>query len=164
MKGKPKRPLRGLALLGAASVAVVAAAAVWLQVGWKSLGLKITDTIGDGAQELQGFTLEGAIEWNGSFDSLYFRLEDGTLQTSFWLDKHLPEVRDLNYWPEMVVPKSERAPAKPLSHSKSTPKHRSYAPIPPPCSAPTPIPCPTIPPCAWREKPSRCRRKCPSPP
>lgn len=111
MKGKPKRPLRGLALLGAASVAVVAAAAVWLQVGWKSLGLQITDTIGDGAQELQGFTLEGAIEWNGTFDSLYFRLEDGVLHTSFWLDKQLPEVHDLGYWPEMVVPKSERAPA-----------------------------------------------------
>ena len=131
MKGKPKRPLRGLALLGAASVAVVAAAAVWLQVGWKSLGLKITDTIGDGAQELQGFTLEGAIEWNGSFDSLYFRLEDGTLQTSFWLDKHLPEVRDLNYWPEMVVPKSERAPAKAFVSQQVNPKTqviRTYTP------------------------------------
>ena len=54
-----KRPLAGLALLGAASVAVVAAATVWLYTGWTTIGLTLTDRIGDSAQALQGFTLEG---------------------------------------------------------------------------------------------------------
>lgn len=106
-----KRPLAGLALLGAASVAVVAAASLWLQVGWTSLGLKITDRIGDGAQALQGFTLEGALEWRDNYDSLYFRLQDGALHTEFWMDKRPPEVRELSYWPAMVVPATEHAPA-----------------------------------------------------
>ena len=42
-----KRPLAGLALLGAASVAVVAAATVWLHTGWTTIGLTLTDRIGE---------------------------------------------------------------------------------------------------------------------
>ena len=74
-----KRPLRGFVLLGAVSLAVVAGAAVWLQAGWRSLGLQLTDRIGDGAQELQGFTLEGALQWRENFDALCFRLQDGAV-------------------------------------------------------------------------------------
>ncbi len=86
MKGKSKRPLRGLALLGAASVAVVAAATVWLRTGWTAIGLTLTDRIGNAAQDLQGFTLDGSIGWTRSYDTLYFHLEDGVLQTDFRFD------------------------------------------------------------------------------
>lgn len=106
-----KRPLAGLALLGAASVAVVAAATVWLYTGWTTIGLTLTDRIGSGAQELQGFTLEGALEWHDNSDSLYFRLQDGALHTEFWMDKRPPEAPGLSYWPAMVVPAAEHAPA-----------------------------------------------------
>lgn len=106
-----KRPLAGLALLGAASVAVVAAATVWLHTGWTTIGLTLTDRIGSGAQELQGFTLEGALEWHDNSDSLYFRLQDGALHTEFWMDKRPPEAPGLSYWPAMVVPAAEHAPA-----------------------------------------------------
>lgn len=94
MKGKPKRPLRGLALLGAASIAVVAAATVWLRTGWTSIGLTLTDRIGNAAQDLQGFTLDGSIGWTRSYDTLYFHLEDGVLQTDFRFDD--PQMLYLN--------------------------------------------------------------------
>ena len=48
MNHTAKRPLRGFVLLGTVSLAVVAGAAAWLQVGWRSLGLQLTDHIGDG--------------------------------------------------------------------------------------------------------------------
>lgn len=89
MKGKPKRPLRGLALLGAAAVAVVAAATVWLRTGWTTIGLTLTDRIGNAAQDLQGFTLDGTVGWTRTYDILYFRLENGTLQTEFRFDNKL---------------------------------------------------------------------------
>lgn len=95
MKGKPKRPLRGLALLGAASIAVVAAATVWLRTGWTSIGLTLTDRIGNAAQDLQGFTLDGSIGWTRSYDTLYFHLEDGVLQTDFRFDD--PQMLYLNH-------------------------------------------------------------------
>lgn len=86
MKGNPKRPLRGLALLGAAAVVVAAAATFWLHTGWHSIGLTLTDRIGDAAQALQGFTLDGTVGWTRTHDTLYFRLEDGVLQTDFRFD------------------------------------------------------------------------------
>lgn len=82
-----KRPLAGLALLGAASVAVVAAATVWLYTGWTTIGLTLTDRIGVSTQALQGFTLEGEAGWTRAYDSLHFRLEDGILHTGFVLDE-----------------------------------------------------------------------------
>ena len=97
-----KRPLRGFVLLGAVSLAVVAGAAVWLQAGWRSLGLQLTDRIGDGAQELQGFTLEGALQWRENFDALCFRLQDGALQTEYQLDRPQAAESTLRYASRLV--------------------------------------------------------------
>ena len=97
-----KRPLRGFVLLGAVSLAVVAGAAVWLQAGWRSLGLQLTDRIGDGAQELQGFTLEGALQWRENFDALCFRLQDGALQTEYQLDRPQAAESTLRYTSRLV--------------------------------------------------------------
>ena len=99
-----KRPLAGLALLGAASVAVVAAATVWL-----SIGLTLTDRIGDSAQALQGFTLEGEAGWTRSYDSLHFRLEDGILHTGFVLDdQYQTDLYTITDTQTMVLPPETR--------------------------------------------------------
>ena len=102
MNHTAKRPLRGFVLLGTISLAVVAGAAVWLQAGWRSLGLQRTDRIGDGAQELQGFTLEGALQWRENFDALCFRLQDGALQTEYQLDQPQAAESTLRYTSRLV--------------------------------------------------------------
>lgn len=104
-----KRPLVGLALLGAASVAVVAAATVWLYTGWTTIGLTLTDRIGDSAQALQGFTLEGEAGWTRSYDSLHFRLEDGILHTGFVLDdQYQTDLYTITDTQTMVLPPETR--------------------------------------------------------
>ena len=104
-----KRPLAGLALLGAASVAVVAAATVWLYTGWTTIGLTLTDRIGDSTQALQGFTLEGEAGWTRTYDSLHFRLEDGILHTGFVLDdQYQTDLHTITDTQTMVLPPETR--------------------------------------------------------
>ena len=106
---RSQRPLAGLALLGAASVAVVAAATVWLYTGWTTIGLTLTDRIGDSAQALQGFTLEGEAGWTRSYDSLHFRLEDGILHTGFVLDdQYQTDLYTITDTQTMVLPPETR--------------------------------------------------------
>lgn len=85
-KAPTRRPGLALAVIAAASVAVLAGLTTWLRTGWRVIGVALEDQIGDSAQ-LAGFPLSGAVVWQGLPHRLTFALRpDGSLETALELD------------------------------------------------------------------------------
>lgn len=83
--GRTRRPGLALAVLTAASVAVLAAASLWLRTGWTGVGLTLRSQLCNGTP-LEGFTLSGSLGWTVSRNRIHFTLEDGELHTELRLD------------------------------------------------------------------------------
>lgn len=83
-KQTKRHPGVGLALLGAVSLAVLAAACLWLQMGWRSCQATLVDLAGD-ADKLMGFTAPAAV-LDGT-DVQYVTLRDGRLENAYQLDE-----------------------------------------------------------------------------
>lgn len=83
--GRTRRPGLALAVVTAASVAVLAAASLWLRTGWTDVGLTLRSQLCNGTP-LEGFTLSGSLGWTVSRNRIHFTLEDGELRTALRLD------------------------------------------------------------------------------
>lgn len=83
--GRSRRPGLALAVLTAASVAVLAAAGVWLRTGWTGIGLVLRSQLCNGTP-LEGFSLSGSLGWTRSRSRVHFTLQDGVLRTELRLD------------------------------------------------------------------------------
>lgn len=83
--GRTRRPGLALAVVTAASVAVLAAASLWLRTGWTDVGLTLRSQLCNGTP-LEGFTLSGSLGWTVSRNRIHFTLEDGELRTELRLD------------------------------------------------------------------------------
>lgn len=92
MKTKKSTSLRNFIVAIALAVAILAAGALWVLLGWRgALDVTLTDLAGDPAA-LRGFTMRG----QSYFDTAhtYWDLHDGYLDTSFALD---PDTSDNQY-------------------------------------------------------------------
>lgn len=83
--GRTRRPGLALAVLTVASVAVLAAAGIWLHTGWTGIGLTLRSQLCNGTP-LEGFTLSGSLGWTVTQNRIHFTLQDGVLHTELRLD------------------------------------------------------------------------------
>ena len=83
--GRTRRPGLALAVVTVASVAVLAAASLWLRTGWTDVGLTLRSQLCNGTP-LEGFTLSGSLGWTVTQNRIHFTLQDGVLHTELRLD------------------------------------------------------------------------------